>query len=174
MKTRKNTLIISIVTILVISAVLFTFNFNSKVLAQEDIKKGAQEGMKAFDFTLNNLAGDEISLSNFKGQPIFLNFWASWCPPCKEEMPALQKLYENDENVKILTVNVQENKDKVLNYLMENKYSFTTLLDKNGSVASKYLVRGIPTTFVIDKDGIIIKKHTGGLTYQQMLDLINN
>ena len=74
----------------------------------------------------------------------------------------------------MLTVNIQEGKDKVFDYLMENNYSFPTLLDKNGAVASsKYLVRGIPTTFILDKDSIIQARHSGALTYEQMQDLVS-
>ena len=148
--------------------------FNESIeAASDDVQVGAQVGMKAPDFTLPNMSDNEVSLYDFQGQRIFLNFWASWCPPCKAEMPAIQKLYKNNEEIKVLTVNTQESKDKVFDFLMSNNYSFPTLLDKNGSVTGgKYLVRGIPTTFIIDKEGIIKARHSGALTYEQMQDLL--
>ena len=87
-------------------------------------------------------------------------------------MQAIQKLHEENKNVKVIAVNTQENKDDVLDYLMVNKYSFTTLLDQEGKITSKYLIRGIPTTLIIDQDGVIVKRHSGTLSYEQMLDMV--
>jgi len=87
-------------------------------------------------------------------------------------MQAIQKLHEENKKVKVIAVNTQENKDDVLDYLMVNKYSFTTLLDQEGKITSKYLIRGIPTTLIIDQDGVIVKRHSGTLSYEQMLDMV--
>ncbi|HKL13819.1 MAG TPA: TlpA disulfide reductase family protein [Halanaerobiales bacterium] len=171
---RKNRTLIVFLTLVLIAAGTLLFNYELQAASDEDVKVGAQVGMKAPDFTLGNMSDNEITLYDFQGQKVFLNFWASWCPPCKAEMPAIQKLYKNNEEIRVLTVNVQENKDKVFDYLMKNNYSFTTLLDKSGSVSSaKYLVRGIPTTFVLDENSIIQSRHSGALTYEQMLGLIS-
>lgn len=160
---------LTIFLFLLFTTIFFTATQNEIVFSQT----APEEGKKAPNFTLQDLSGEDVSLEDFQGQKVFLNFWATWCPPCKAEMPDIQKLHKNNEEVKILAVNVQENKDKVFNYLMENNFSFTTLLDINGQVASQYLVRGIPSTFVIDEEGTIIKKHVGVLTYKQMQDIIN-
>ncbi|HMA59711.1 MAG TPA: TlpA disulfide reductase family protein [Halanaerobiales bacterium] len=173
MKLMKNKGLITVIALLLLTAGTL-FYVNEIQAASDDVKVGAQVGMKAPDFTLEDMSGEKISLYDLQGQKVFLNFWASWCPPCKAEMPAIQKLYKNNENIKVLTVNIQEGKDKVFDYLMKNNFSFTTLLDKSGTVASsKYLVRGIPTTFILDKDSIIQARHSGALTYEQMQDLVS-
>ena len=173
MKLMKNKGLITVIALLLITAGTL-FYVNEIQAASDNVKVGAQVGMKAPDFTLEDMSGEKISLYDLQGQKVFLNFWASWCPPCKAEMPAIQKLYKNNENIKVLTVNIKEGKDKVFDYLMKNNFSFTTLLDKSGRVASsKYLVRGIPTTFILDKDSIIQARHSGALTYEQMQDLVS-
>lgn len=169
--SRKQLLVV--ITSLIILAGIWTLvgNFTTET-AYSEAEVGVEVGMQAPDFTINNVNGDEVSLSDYRGTKVFLNFWASWCPPCKEEMPAIQKLHKNYDNIKVVTVNSGENKDKVLNYLMENDFSFTTLLDKNGKVTTDYLIRGIPSTFVIDEDGIILRKQRGAITYGKMEEMI--
>lgn len=173
MKLMKNKRLITLIAFLLIMAgtVLYVDELQAD---SDDVKVGAQVGMKAPDFTLEDMSGEEVNLYDFQGQKVFLNFWATWCPPCKEEMPAIQQLYKDNENIKVLTVNIQESKDKVFDYLMKNNFSFTNLLDKSGTVASsQYLVRGIPTTFILDKNSLIQARHSGALTYEQMQDLVS-
>lgn len=169
--SRKRLLVV--ITSLIILAGVWTLvgNFTTETVHSE-AEVGVEVGMQAPDFTINNVNGDEVSLSDYRGTKVFLNFWASWCPPCKEEMPAIQKLHKNYDNIKVVTVNSGEGKDKVLNYLMEYNFSFTTLLDKNRKVTTDYLIRGIPSTFVIDKDGIIVRKQRGAITYEKMEEMI--
>lgn len=133
---------------------------------------GTNIGERAPDFTLNKVNGDEVKLSSLRGKKVFINFWASWCPPCREEMPAIQKLYVEHEDIAILAVNLQEDKKTVIDFMMNNHYTFPVVLDKKSNVASKYLVRGIPTTYTLDENGVIIDKTSGALTYQQMLDML--
>lgn len=170
--SRKRLLVV--ITSLIIIAGVWTLvgNFTTETVHSE-AEVGVEVGMQAPDFTTNNVNGDEVSLSDYRGTKVFLNFWASWCPPCKEEMPAIQKLHKNYDDIKVVTVNSGENKEKVLNYLMENNFSFTTLLDNNRKVTTDYLIRGIPSTFVIDKDGIIVDKQRGAITYDKMEEMIN-
>ncbi len=170
--TRKQ--LLSLITSLIIIVGIWTLvgGFTTETIHAET-EVGVEIGMKAPDFTINNVNGNEVSLSDYQGTKVFLNFWASWCPPCKEEMPAIQKLNKNYDDIKVITINSGENKDKVLNYMMENNFSFTTLLDKNGKVTTDYLIRGIPSTFVIDKEGIIVRKQRGAITYGKMEEMIN-
>jgi len=170
--SRKKMLIV--ITSLIIFVGIWTLmgTFTNKTVHSET-EVGVEVGMKAPDFTINNVNGKEVSLSDYQGTKVFLNFWASWCPPCREEMPSIQKLHKNYDNIKVLAVNAGENKDKVLNYLMENNFSFTTLLDENGKVTTDYLIRGIPSTFVIDKEGIIVRKQRGAITYGKMEQMID-
>jgi peroxiredoxin len=133
---------------------------------------GTEIGMQAPDFTLTNMNDQEVSLSDYRGQKVFLNFWASWCPPCKKEMPDMQKLHEEyEDEVVILAVNVGESKSTAANFMMENGLKFTVLLDSNKSTAQNYLVRGIPTSYFLDQNGVIQEKVVGAISYQRMLEL---
>ena len=116
-----------------------------------------QVGKRAPDFQLPNLEGQSISLSDFRGKPVLLNFWATWCPPCRFEMPFIQLIFgeSSDTGLVVLAIDIGEAPDKVKDYLQSGNYSFPVLLDTNQAVALDYNVRAIPTTFLIDKDGII-------------------
>lgn len=131
---------------------------------------------KGMDFKLKDLNGKEVSLSDYKGKKVFLNFWATWCPPCKAEMPEMEKLYQEtkDSDLVILAVNLDEDKDTVQKFMSSNKYNFPVLLDIDNIVASKYEVISIPTSFFIDKEGNIDDKHIGSMTIKDMKDYINN
>jgi peroxiredoxin len=131
--------------------------------------------IKAIDFKLNDLNGKEVSLSDFKGKKIFLNFFATWCPPCRAEMPEMQKLYEEtkDSDLIILAIDLGEDTKAVSNFISNNKYTFNVLLDSNNSAAEKYQIASIPTSYFIDKDGNIIDKHIGSMAIQDMKNYIN-
>jgi len=121
--------------------------------------EGTQVGDLAPDFQLQDLDGQTISLSDLRGKPVLLNFWATWCGPCVHEMPFIQEIYElwtgKSPSVMVLTVNVKESSSRVKEFMKSYGLSFPVLLDTKGSVAAKYNIRGIPTTFLIDKDGIV-------------------
>lgn len=145
-----------------------------QVLANKgtDIKTGTNIGDTAPDFTLKKVNGEELTLRDFRGKKILINFWTTWCEPCKIEMPDIQKLHEEQKNVQVLTINMQEERGKVINFLFTKGYTFPALLDPKREVSSSYLVRSIPTTYFIDENGVIINKITRILTYQQMLDML--
>ncbi|MFC1915334.1 TlpA family protein disulfide reductase [Chloroflexota bacterium] len=119
--------------------------------------QGPAIGKLAPDFQLSDLDGQPISLGDFRGKPVLLNFWASWCGPCRAEMPFIQQIYEewSDRGLVVLTVNLQENPDKVKEFVESFGLSFPMLLATSQEVPLAYNVRGIPATFFIDKDGII-------------------
>jgi thiol-disulfide isomerase/thioredoxin len=118
---------------------------------------GSGIGKLAPDFQLQDIENQSISLSNLRGNPVILNFWASWCGPCRDEMPLLQQTYEERESkgVLLLTVNLRETLSVAAQYMQDNGLSFPVLLDTDGSVALSYNVTAIPTTFFLDIDGII-------------------
>lgn len=132
--------------------------------------------------------GNEHILSNYKGKVVFLNFWATWCPPCKEEMPTIEELYkefgENKNDVIILGItnpvteenpNGQDkNIDEIKYFLQENNYSFPTVFDKTGIYFDNFKIRAFPTTYIIGKDGEIKTAIPGAMNKQQMLKLIND
>ncbi len=121
------------------------------------------EKNKAPDFTLKDLKGRELSLSSLKGKVVLLNFWATWCPPCKAEMPSLNRLY-NDmaaHGIEIIAVSADISIDDVKKYVAKKNYDFRIVFDSDGTVYKKYKVFSLPTTFIIDRDGIIVEKFLG-------------
>lgn len=122
-----------------------------------------EEPYNAIDFTLKDLKGVSHSLEKYRGKVVVLNFWASWCPPCRSEMPSMQEVYRTWDRTKfeMLAVNIREDKVRVNTFVRQNNYTFPVLLDTNGAVATKYRVRGIPTTFIINEKGQIIDKIVG-------------
>ena len=122
--------------------------------------EGTQVGNLAPDFQLQNLDGQAVSLSDFRGKPVLVNFWASWCPPCRSEMPYIQEIYEewSDKGLLVLAINIGESSSKAEEFMQSYNLSFTVLLDTKQDVAQRYNITGIPTTFFIDKDGIIQEK----------------
>jgi thiol-disulfide isomerase/thioredoxin len=116
----------------------------------------------ATDFTLSDLDGNQVSLSHFSGRPAVVNFWATWCGPCKAELPHLIEAYQRERGeVIFLAISVEEPRDIVRRFARENGMPFTILLDERGEVASDYRVKGIPTTFFISRDGEIVARYVG-------------
>ena len=132
----------------------------------------AEVGKPAPDFRLPDLAGEEVNLSDFEGKPVLLNFWAGWCRPCKEEMPYLQQVYEewSDRGLVVLTVNLGDSRSEVNRFMQSNRLSLPVLLDTKQSLAQKYNVASIPTTFFIDKDGIVRAKIIGGFRSKEAIE----
>jgi peroxiredoxin len=125
--------------------------------------EGIQVGNVAPDFQLPNLDYETISLNELRGKPVVLNFWATWCPACIDEMPYLQEIHEeySDEGLMLLAIDVGESPSQVEKFLQRNNLSLPVLLDTNGVVAQKYSILNIPTTFFIDGDGVIQEKRIG-------------
>jgi thiol-disulfide isomerase/thioredoxin len=123
-----------------------------------------KEKVPLLDFRLPLLSGETQSLGGLAGKVVFLNFWATWCPPCREEMPSMEKLYRRfrNEGLEFLAVDIQESKKDVEAFMKEHSLSFPVALDSSGEAAVMYGVRGIPTTYIIDRDGAIIASAVGG------------
>lgn len=117
----------------------------------------ATVGKAAPDFELQNLDGQSISLSDLKGKPVLINFWATWCGPCVSEMPYIQEIYGewSGKGLMVLAINMGESSSKVEQFLQDHNLSLPVLLDTKAVVARMYVKRGIPTTVFIDKEGII-------------------
>ena len=128
--------------------------------------EAAQVGFLAPDFTLSSLYSQEIRLANLKGGPIVLNFWASWCPPCKAEMPAFQEAFQeySGSDLQIIAINAtnQDSVTEVTQFIEEYGISFPIPLDQSGAVSRDYQVHSLPTTYFIDKNGIIKEIIIGG------------
>ncbi len=134
-------------------------------------------GESAPNFTLEDLEGNKVSLKDYEGKKVvYLNFWASWCPPCRQEMPDLNKLYEEnkDDEFIVLAVNVGESEKTVKKFIEENGYTFPVLLDKTQEVGITYNTSSIPTSIIIDKEGKIRAYRPGFMTYEQMKDMVDS
>jgi peroxiredoxin len=122
------------------------------------------KGAAAPNFSLPGLDGEMISLDDYKGKVVFLNIWATWCPPCVQEMPSMEKLYQElkGEEFEILAVSIDASGGKdVIPFMKKYGLSFPALLDTKGSIKSLYQTTGVPESFIIDKDGIIAEKIIG-------------
>ncbi|WP_409973648.1 TlpA disulfide reductase family protein [Bacillus sp. Bva_UNVM-123] len=144
-----------------------------KIQNPNELPIGLKEGDRSPDFELIDLDGNPIKLSDFKGTPVFLNFWASWCGPCKAEMPHMEKLYaeKKDGDFEILAVNVttsEKNISHVEKFVADYGLTFPIPLDEKGSVAHQYEIIGYPTSFFIDSDGVIRSKALGPLNEEEM------
>jgi thiol-disulfide isomerase/thioredoxin len=127
-------------------------------------------GEPARDFELQRLDGGTQKLSDLKGKAVLLNFWATWCPPCKEEMPLLEQLGKKySEKLVILGINDQEGDDLVKEYTRSNQIHFPILMDRTGNISDLYLVRNYPTSFFIDADGVLRAQHLG-ILQEKFLD----
>ncbi|MBI2980578.1 MAG: redoxin domain-containing protein [Chloroflexi bacterium] len=127
-------------------------------------------GYLAPDFTLLDLKGNQVRLSDLRGKTVFLNFWATWCPPCRAEMPEIEALYQeyNDKDVIIVGIDLLEPENVVGEFVESNGYSWTFVIDTTGEVGNKYRVTGIPASFFVDKDGVIRAMVVGAMTKPAM------
>ncbi|GKV56996.1 thiol-disulfide oxidoreductase ResA [Sporosarcina sp. NCCP-2222] len=164
MNNKKNKRLIfrSVVLLILAGAIIFTI-YGSLTKETHSILKVGDE---APDFELVDLDGNIHRLSDYKGQGVFLNFWGTWCAPCKKEMPAMGRQYEiyKDEGVQILAVNIAEPKLKVQSFAEQYGMVFPTLIDKTKSVMQAYNVKPLPTTLLINPDGKIIQIITGEMS----------
>ena len=137
----------------------------------------------ALDFTLTDQYGESHTLSDYKGKTVFLNFWATWCPPCRAEMPDIQKLYdtyqaEGDDSLVILGVagpemGNEKSEEEIRQFLEENNYTYPVLMDTTGEQFMNYGISAFPTTFMIDRDGNVFGYVSGQLSEEIMKDIIN-
>ena len=119
--------------------------------------------LAAPDFILNLLNGGDRSLSSYKGQVVLLNFWATWCPPCVMEMPSMENLYQRfkDQGLEILAVNVGESTNTAKDFIDLHGFTYPVMMDTNHSVARQYGIQYFPTTFIIDRSGMVINMSIG-------------
>lgn len=131
--------------------------------------------MDNYDFVLEDLNDNKVTLSELKGKKVFLNFWATWCPPCKAEMPDIEKLYQEtkDSDLVILAINAGDDKSTVQDFIAKNNYNFSVLLDTNGEVSRLYQVTGIPTSYFIDTEGYLDDGISGAISLESMKEYVN-
>ncbi len=129
-------------------------------------------GHPAPDFALKDLDGNTVRLSDLRGKVVFINFWATWCPPCRAEMPEIEALHQEykDKGVLVLGVDIAESENTVRQYIQQGGFSWTIVLDSTGEVARDYQIAAIPTSFFLDKEGIIRAVKVGAMTKREMED----
>jgi cytochrome c biogenesis protein CcmG/thiol:disulfide interchange protein DsbE len=149
-----------------IGFLIFTIgnNINFKLLIQPAVAAGSQ----APDFSFPDLEGKNVSLSDFRGKVVLLNIWATWCRPCVEEMPSIERLYNQfkDDDFVVLAVSIDIKGKKVVDPFMKlYNLSFKALLDTKGAIRNAYQTTGVPESYIIDKNGIILEKVIGSIDW---------
>lgn len=182
--------------ILIVSGLIMTINgglelYNSSSNKSEIIKDNSNienenkdkddNKIMSIDFNLYDQYGKEHKLSEYRGKTVFLNFWATWCPPCRGEMPHIEDLYKeynkNQDEVVILGVaspnlGNEGSEEDIKEFLNQNKYNFPVVMDKDGALAYQYGISAFPTTFIIDKDGYVTQYVPGAMDKKTMKSLI--
>lgn len=148
---------------------------NKSTAENESSKENNSQDEKDYtapDFVVYNEKGEKVKLSDFKGKPVVLNFWATWCYYCKEEMPDFDKAFEKYPDVQFLMVNVtdnvQETVESAKEFVQKKGYKFDVFFDTEQSATSAYYVSGLPATFFIDKDGQLVTRASGMLDYNSL------
>ena len=138
-------------------------------------KEQVAEGDQAPNFSLEDVGGNRLKLDDLKGKGIFLNFWGTWCEPCKKEFPYMANQYKKFKNqgVEIVAVNVGESNLAVRNFMKDYGVNFPVVLDKDRQVLEAYDVTPLPTTFLINSEGKIVKVVTGTMTERMIHDYMN-
>jgi thiol-disulfide isomerase/thioredoxin len=131
-----------------------------------------EPGKPAPDFEFEDPEGQASSLSDLQGKPVLLNFWATWCGPCVHEMPFLQEIYNEwtDKGLVLLAIDIGEGPTVVKQFLQERGFSFPVILDTERAVATKYNIRGVPTTFLINEDGVIEAYKVGAFQSKEEIE----
>lgn len=137
----------------------------AKRAPQGNLEVGLQEGQLAPDFELEELGGQDVKLDDYRGQVVLIHFWATWCGYCRTEFPEIQRSYEGnrEKGFVVLAINVQDRRESVETYAQELGLTFPVLLDPLGRASGSYKARGLPTSYLIDQEGVIVLKKVGPL-----------
>ena len=168
---------LGLLVLLILGAYMFYGYLNQ--MEDSDFSQNNGNSIAAIDFTVKDSDGNDVNLSDFYGKPIVLNFWASWCPPCKSEMPDFEEVYKvAKDDVVFLMVNEtdgnRETIEKGKAYVEENSFTFPVYYDTTLEAGYKYNVNAIPTTYFIDKEGNIANYVKGTVSKEALLDNINS
>ena len=166
MKTRKS-------SVLLLGTLIWLMSISCGLSQLDTSLPSLQVGSIAPDFSLQSSSDTIIMLSSLRGKIVMVNFWASWCGPCKEEMPAIQNVYSKySENLMILGVNDDDSVSTIRDFARQFELTFPLLIDSTGSVAAQYGIRAYPSTFFIDRDGIIFRIMVGTMTQSTIEDIL--
>lgn len=171
------------ILIILLCSVGFMYSQSTSVFEQVEeavaasVSPGVQVGQEALPIELSTLQGKQVKLDDFKGQQVVLNFFATWCHPCQEEMPVIVEMDKRlrEQGAVFLAINLtsqEQSKAEIRPFLDHYRAFFDPLLDEEGEVMDRYQIIGIPTTIVIDEQGIIVQRINGEMSYGMMEDLI--
>ena len=175
MKRYSKLIIYLIIFIIIITLAVIGYNYLTKKYQPDEV--GGEENQsdlnKANDFEVLDINGNKVKLSDFYGKPIVVNFWATWCGPCKTELPEFEEMYnEYNEKIEFLMVNLtdgyNDTVENVKEFIRENNYEFPVYFDTEYSATNAYRIYSIPQTLFIDKDGNIIKLYKGQISRQTL------
>lgn len=171
-KKKRRTVIRTVILVVLAAAIVYTIY----VSATKDKVEVLSVGDKAPDFVLTDLEGNRHQLSDYKGEGVFLNFWGTWCGPCVEEMPAIDRQYKEFEKqgVHVLSVNIAQSNMEVTSFRDQLKLSFPIVIDKNKSVMEAYNVTWLPATILVNPEGKIEKIFTGGLNDKNIANFMES
>ena len=154
----------------------FSWNFipstslGREVNTEKESSAFSQAGKPAPDFELNSMDGSKVRLSDFRGHPVLINYWATWCPPCREELPIIQERLEKyAPDLVVLAINAGEDPETVENYIAQNDFSFQVLLDPEWKAEALFGIYAYPTSVFIDREGLIQGRYVGGMS-EDILD----
>lgn len=165
-KKKKRFIVRVTILVLLIGVIVFTIYNN---LTKETIQV-MKVGDEAPDFSLVDMKGEKYQLSKYRGQGVFLNFWGTWCKPCEEEFPLMEKQYQvfKDQGVEILAVDIAESDFVVQKFVDRKHLTFPVLIDKTKSVMESYNINPLPTTILVNTEGKIEKIITGEMTEEDI------
>lgn len=164
--------IIIVVIVGLLGWAVYDFAINKETKQELDPEVGLEKGNLAPDFELETIDGETVKLSDYRGEKVMVNFWATWCPPCRAEMPDMQKFHEEHDEGVILAVNLTETENSPRNvgkFLEEYGITFTVLEDKNTTVGNIYKAQSLPTSYLINSEGKIHNIAVGPLNYELMV-----
>jgi cytochrome c biogenesis protein CcmG/thiol:disulfide interchange protein DsbE len=170
---QQNQRIILYVLLLIAGAAWTTLAATPENISAEQNISAPQAGFAAPDFTLSTPTGETFTLSELKGQAVLVNLWATWCPPCRAEMPAMERMYQEyrERGFIVLAVNTTSQDDVfgVVPFAEKHALSFPVLLDETNTVATRYQLRSLPSSYFIDRDGMINEVVIGGPMSEALL-----
>lgn len=153
-KLRKNLVLLGVVLAMVASMA---------ACGEQNMKEMPRKA-KAPGYELLDMDGVKHTLDELKGKPVILNFWATWCPPCRAELPSMNRAWAKlkDDGIAMVAINVGEDEDTIFSFMADYPIDFTVLLDASGDIINRWPVKGLPTTYVIDAQGRVVYQAIGG------------
>ena len=164
---KSGRLLLTIVLVLVVAIPIILISLREKG-SHSRFTRPLQEGIPAPDFSFPDLNGKKVGLSDSKGKVVLINIWATWCPPCREEMPSMERLYKRfkAEGFEILAVSIDETGSRaVAPFVQKINLTFPVLLDPKGKIQGLYMITGVPESFIVDRKGLLVHKIVGPMDW---------